>query len=246
MYYVLAPKAGQVFVHGTVMPHSGFAVNPDWITSLLAAGKMEYDDCFQEVVRTGKNLLRVLPTLTRYREEMEKVQLRALQCCCEQQLAPLRRPPRRIVEVEQWLSEYDRPAMRYKFLVLEGPTSVGKSQYVRSLAKPGRVFEADCSGHCAEPDLRGFSVLHHDVLFFDEASADMVLQNKKLFQAGNAWVQMARSSTNCHSYQVWAWKVKMVICSNRWSIEVANLPSVDASWLLGNSVHVKVNEPLWV
>jgi hypothetical protein len=84
------------------------------------------------------------------------------------------------------------------------------------------------------------------VLFFDEASAEMVLQNKKLFQAGNSWVQMARSSTNCHSYQIWAWKVKMVICSNRWGIEVANLPSVDANWLLGNSVHVKVNEPLWV
>jgi len=246
LYYVLCPKMGQVFAKGSVEPHSGFSVNPDWITSLLAANKIKYDDAFRECVRTGKHLLRVLPGMARYKEEMDKLQLLEMQQECEQQMQALRRPARRIDEIDRWLALYDAPAMRYKFLVLEGPTSVGKSQFVRSLTAAGRTYEADCSGQCLEPDLRGFSKLTHDVLFFDEASAELVLANKKLFQASSSVVQMARSSTNCHSYQVWAWRIKMVVCSNRWSYELDQLPHVDPSWLIENSVHVKVTEPLWV
>jgi hypothetical protein len=207
---------------------------------------MEFKDAFTETVRTGRNLLRMLPTLTKYRDEMENVRLSELQRECERQLQALRRPPRRIPEVDEWLRAYSKPAMRYKFLVLEGPSSVGKSQFVKTLSPTGRIFEADCSGPCREPDVRGFSVLLHDILFFDEASAELVLANKKLFQAGSSWVQMARSSTNCHSYRIWAWRVKMVVCSNRWTIELAALPHADASWLTTNSVHVQVSAPLWV
>ena len=41
------------------------------------------------------------------------------------------------------------------------------------------------------------------------------------------------------------WAKRLVVSSNRWSIESAQLPGADRDWLAANSVHIMVNEPLW-
>ena len=135
--------------------------------------------------------------------------------------------------------------MRYKFLVLEVPSSMGKTQFSSSLSPSKCCLELDCAGSTS-PDLRLFDALRHDTVLFDEASAALVLANKKLFQASASYVSLASSGTNCHAYQVWMWAKRLIVSSNRWSLELAQVPSADRDWLVANSVHVKVNEPLWV
>ena len=83
------------------------------------------------------------------------------------------------------------------------------------------------------------------MVLFDEGSAAMVLKQKKLFQASASWVTCGSSSTNCHAYQVWMHRVRLIISSNRWGMELRNLPRADAEWLVVNSVFVYVDSPLW-
>ena len=108
------------------------------------------------------------------------------------------------------------------------------------------MFETNCA-NCPEPELRDFDPLVHQLILFDEASAQMVIRQKKLFQAPACMVEMACSNTNCHSYKVLLSGIRMVICSNGWSEEVAAMPSqADRDWLADNSYIVDVKgEPMW-
>eukprot|EP00975_Prorocentrum_lima_P066030 12906868-Prorocentrum_lima.AAC.1 len=53
--------------------------------------------------------------------------------------------------------------LRQAFLVLEGPTRTGKSQWVRLFAhtERGTVYEVDCSGDIERPDLRDLKFGKH-------------------------------------------------------------------------------------
>jgi hypothetical protein len=81
---------------------------------------------------------------------------------------------------------------------------------------------------------------------FDEASVQMVLKNRKLFQAPNALVTLGTSPTNRDAYSVCLNDTLLVICSNSWKLQVSLTPSVDAEWIRKNQVYVDVSEPLWV
>jgi hypothetical protein len=128
---------------------------------------------------------------------------------------------------------------------LEGPSCVGKTQFSSSLSPSNKFLKVDCSG-CVEPDLRRYDALLHDVILFDEATCELVLRCKKLFQASLSTVILASSGTNCHSYQVWVCRKQLIVCSNRWSLELAQLSNPDKKWLVANSVHVAVTSPLWI
>ena len=168
--------------------------------------------------------------------------IEAVRATLRQQIKPRRFVP----EVEQvWLVEQRQMRKRQRFLVLEGPSCTGKTVYATTLAEVGRTLELNCAS-TVEPDLRAFRPDLHTCVVFDEASCEMVLRCKKLFQAPDQWVSMSHSQTNCHSYQVWMHGCMLIVCSNRWSQELTRLSECDRSWLVQNSVHVQVDSPLWV
>ena len=80
----------------------------------------------------------------------------------------------------------------------------------------------------------------------DEGSARMVLDNKKLFQAGPNWVTLCSSKTNMLAYKIWPHRVRIIITSNRWQRDLSQLDSEDADWLRDNSVYLRVDTPLWL
>ena len=138
--------------------------------------------------------------------------------------------------VEDFNKQYDIIKARYKFLVIEGQSMTGKTYFTKWLTgDPDRVFETNCAS-CPEPDLRDFKGLYHQVILFDEASPQMVLAQKKLFQAPPCFVELGCSSTNCHSYKVLVSGIRLVICSNGWTESVAAMKSqADKDWLHENS-----------
>ena len=77
--------------------------------------------------------------------------------------------------------------------------------------------------------MRRFNPLVHEVVLLDECPARITLKCRKLLQAGNADVEMAGSTTNCHGYTVYGHCVKFVICSNRWEEELGELPAADSA-----------------
>ena len=82
-------------------------------------------------------------------------------------------------------------------------------------------------------------------MLFDEIRAGIVARQRKLFQACAAEVQLGCSATNCHSYTVFLFRVKLVLCSNGWAAPMQELPEEDQAWLRENMVCVAVQEPLW-
>ena len=149
--------------------------------------------------------------------------------------------------VQEWMRCFCECRDRYPFLVIEGPSKLGKSQFARQLT--GRIEEC-CELNCIstpEPDVRLFKPHQHTIILFDEAPVKLVLAHKKLFQAPACWLELGSSTTNCHSYRAWVHRTRMVICSNTWSLELARLlHEADRQWVLQNSRHLCVNEPMWV
>ena len=148
-------------------------------------------------------------------------------------------------DVKEWLESFNKKKYRYKFLVLEGPSMVGKTAYAESLSPGGALFHCDCAS-AVEPDLREYSADRSDSILFDEASVDLVLRCKRLFQAPPIEVCLGMSATNCMAYKVNVYRKRLTIASNRWSLEVAAAKKCDADWISDNSVHIKVERPLWV
>ena len=95
--------------------------------------------------------------------------------------------------------------------------------------------------------MRDFDRDLHEIICFDEASADMVIQNKKVFQAGLDICKLATSATNVNAYSVLMHRKKLVVCSNKWMKQVNAMTSVeDKEWLFDNSVYVYIDSKLYV
>ena len=64
--------------------------------------------------------------------------------------------------VEQWKSQWDESLRaRRKFLVIEGPTSIGKSHFCLALCGHNKTLHVDCSKG-GEPDLRAYDHTAHE------------------------------------------------------------------------------------
>ena len=122
----------------------------------------------------------------------------------------------------------------------------GKTVFARHLlGEPHRALETNCAA-CPEPDLRRFKPFHHEVIVFDEASCNMVLQQRKLFQAPAVEVELGCSTTNCYRYRAFVSGVRMVICSNTWVQDAARLePLALQDWLRQNSFVLQISEPMF-
>ena len=96
-----------------------------------------------------------------------------------------------------------------------------------------------------EPNLKEYDHEQHDLILFDECSAQKVLLQKKLFQAPLSAVSLGQSTTGCFAYSVWVHAKLLVVASNVWHHDVHELRKADADWLAANSLVLDVREPLW-
>jgi hypothetical protein len=87
--------------------------------------------------------------------------------------------------------------LRYKFLVLEGPSAVGKSQFVRSMVRA--VFSnAVVQGNMRSPNSEAFRSYTTTCCSSTRQVWSWCYRTSFCFQADNSWVQIARSSTTVH------------------------------------------------
>ena len=87
-----------------------------------------------------------------------------------------------IPKVAAWVESRKTLLHRYKFLVLEGVSQVGKTSFARGFRGSAACLVADRSGDNT-PCLRLYDLARHHVLVFGEGKASMVLCQKQLFQA---------------------------------------------------------------
>ena len=244
-FYLQVPKIGAIRSVANIQPYSGYAVNTDWVYNWLAGRKITVETAKEVAFLACRNMKRHVEVLEAIHKEERH---RAL----EEEVLRLRlllrkesKPFRVIPAVTEWLNLYRFDQRRYPFLVLEGPSRMGKTAFAESLVEEGSCFNVDCSS-ATEPELRQFDSNRHRMLLFDEATPQLVIRSKRLFQSPSNWVRLGQSATNVNSYQVWAHKVPMVITSNTWSSEVARMPALDADWLRQNAIVIDVRAPLWL
>jgi hypothetical protein len=220
-------------------------VNPTWIMNLLQAEKLERDTARALLVQcVGAS--RHVRELDLHEAELEKVAVQTATLEAAQVLSSRLRPQKIFPEADAFCKQFETPEMRYKFLVLSGPSKVGKTAFARTLCERGLdTLEVNCASG-AEPDLRAYRLSKHGLILFDEIEAQQVAAQRKLFQAQAAAVQLGCSATNCHSYDVFVWRKRMVLCSNNWEASLSQLPVADQNWVNANSIVLTVTSPMWV
>ena len=246
LYYCQAAKVGRIRSWGTHEPFVGYGVNPLWIFGMVQSGKMVYANARADMCRIPNGLVRNLESLDKWHQEQNRAAIAKISLQFEQGAVGQIRPWKEYPLVKLWEEQYAQARLRYGFLVLDGPSRMGKTQYARNLSQaPGRVLELNMAG-CAKVDLRLYDPLVHDVLLFDECDPRAVLENKKLFQAGGAGISMQTSATNVHAFTVCVAEKKFVVCSNNWWCSVKALAWEDAEWLRANSYYLHVTSPMWL
>ena len=195
VYYLRCPKVGSVLSEGSLVPHVDFAAQPAWMWNLLAGGKMRAEAARQEFVRQARDLPRILGCQDKYVQEVAAAALAARMRMVHVDLAAARRPFRRLAVVEAWVELHAKTRWRCPFLVLTGPSCMGKARYALSLVGIGRALELSMA--CAvEPDLHAYDAGVHELILLDELSAAGVLRQKKLMQAPASMLGLGSSPTN--------------------------------------------------
>ena len=248
LFYVSAPKIGHVFDFGNV--HLSWSqVAPALVTKLFADGKISVENtklCYLNCVTNARFNIEQLQYVVDKRQELASE--RRMKVKKAAVMAEMKRR-RYIHEIEaDWLPglvNLNQP--RNKLVVLDGDSQMGKTSYARQLAeKEEYFFEADCCGKDF-PDINGLCNTKHRVALFDECSAQTVLKNKRLMQGNIFGGSIGNSATNKWSKRINTWGVGIVVATNNWEADVAELEKdEDKEWLAKNCIVVPVTEPLWV
>ena len=244
-FYVQVRKKSTLRQGANTHPFTDYLVNPEWVMNLWQMGKVSEEVARQVIISCKKNVPNLLRNHETVMREQNVFSLQHIVGRAHSLLEGQMQPVRTIPEVEAWKATFKETAFRYKFLVLDGPSQMGKTLFCRSLSPDQSAFvEVDCA-YVDMPDLKEFKSGIHRVVLCDEGSCDMVLRYKKLFQYSASYVTMGSSRTNCHASTIWAHGVMFVIASNKWRRQLEALEVEDAAWLAANSVYVPVTEPLW-
>jgi hypothetical protein len=240
-YYVQFPKQGQLSSWTNYEAFSSFQVNPRWITGYLQGQKISLADAQTEYLKAGCNIRANISNLNALDEYNQSAFIEGKMQEIEKLLMNKFTAWRPHAEVDRWLKHHEEMLTRYKLLVFCGLSNTGKTQFLKHVfGDPALVLEVNCA-NCQEPDIRAFHPIHHKGILLDEASIQLILNQKKLVQAGNAVVKLGQSATNCHSYSKWVWRVGFMVSSNTWMEEFEKMESeADKEWISSNCIVVNI------
>ena len=89
---------------------------------------------------------------------------------------------------------------------------------------------------------RGYDPGKHAYLLFDNVNhVDFVLNYRALFQANNDIHTLGDSRTGVYSYDVWLWRVPIVV-----TIDLSAAWDPAEAWIQANSVDVYLDRGCWV
>ena len=182
-YYLQVPKKGQVFSETNYRAFCAFNIAPDWISCLWQTNKISSTTASQEYLRAKKHVKAYLDNVDYHSKCERELAIAERKQAAMKALLPLQKKAIHLEVVETlFLSQFQRPMFRRKFLVLTGPSCLGKTIYASSLSSDiSKTLVVDC-GSAEQPDLRQLDPLFHETIVFDECRAWTVVNNRKIFQ----------------------------------------------------------------
>ena len=128
-FYCCAPKLGGVHQFSTREPFKDFLVNANWVLNLLQSGKITIESAKELVRQCCSGSVRCLKDIALVEASAEEACILTDMHKSEGALLAHQTLFRCLPEVDQWASQDLRTEWRYKFLVLDGPSKVGKTQF---------------------------------------------------------------------------------------------------------------------
>ena len=210
------------------------------------ANKITPDDAEKEFVRCVFNAKQNLENLTAMRHFIDdKARADAVKKLLELEPDIVFRAWKKYDEWNEWVEQQKLVKMRQDVAVLVGPTKTGKTEF--AMAQLGsKTLVVNCH-NVSEPNLRRFAGHHvHNNLILDEGGPKMLSLHRDLLQASKRDITLGHSSTNCYTYTVNLFRVRIVITSNEWYDELEKLSDKDQAWIRGNTVMIEIDSPTWV
>ena len=158
------------------------------------------------------------------------------------------RPFRVLSEVEEWKKnahELYGIEGRFKFLVLNGPSQVGKTRFAQSLYGASSTLVVSCQ-NVQVPNLRPYRRYEHKCIIYDEGSSKMVVNNKAIFQSNCDFVGLGQSVCNQHFYEIFLYGTPQVVCCNDWMKDIHERDEEAINWLNANAIVLQVTEKLYM
>ena len=241
-FYVWAWKEGTQFVDTSgYAPWRDYKVKGVWIDDLWSEHKLSHDVYldYAAEIRVGYVTRCKAVEAVKARERTQAMQRRRAEVARE--LAPLQSAFRADVmaSLMPWRNQYEARLPRYKFLVLMGASRTGKSTLARSLG--GTPFTQTVQS-AQSPDLRGYDPSLHSYIIFDNVNdMEFVLDHRALFQANNDVHTLGESRTGMYSYDVWIWKVPIIV-----TVDLSARWDRTEPWIRDNSMLVFLEGPSWI
>lgn len=243
-------KKGQLYKSSNKEPHVDFQVKADWVLRLFSGGKISYEVARMHIVRQVVRARVLIGDLDFVQEKWEKEQEHKERMQIMAKIAKKAKPFRVEEQVQAWSKQFDEGNLndRYKFLVLVGPSEMGKTRFVQAtcVKQMEEALILDCSDAVVPPLKGNFRRAIHKLVMFDEAHAEMIIRVKKLFQSSINPCTYGSSPTNAFVHTVWLHGVKLVVGTNVWDAELQSLKEEDRKWLQHNAFVIHVTKPLYV
>jgi hypothetical protein len=249
-YYCQCNKEGTLYQQTNYYKHEDFAVEQKWVISFWKVRKLTTERSVAEVKLARGSTISYLKELAKIEELEEEEYVRDEQQRIFALIEANRLPFRMILDVALWQRQYLEHVdggiwgkdSRFKFLVLTGPSSFGKTQYAKSLWGADSTLVVNCQ-NVLEPNLKSYSRRRHKAVIFDECSCSTILFSKVTFQASAEGTTLAQSQCQEHAYWRFLYGTPLIICCNDWLRGVKD--PEDFEWLRTNAITYNVTRPTW-
>ena len=250
-YYCQCLKIGRLYGKTNHPKYEEFLVQQKWVIQLWQRRKLNHAGAKVEIVNARGHTASYLREIELIEQLELKIQIDIEKAIIDAMLAKAFKPSRFLEEVALWQLQYSREgpfslwgvASRFKFLVLTGPSSLGKTQFAKKLFGEHATLTVGCQ-NVSIPFLKDFIRGKHKAIIFDEISSPCIHNNKAIFQANNDIVLLGQTPSAEYIYRVFLYGVAMVCCCNDW-MEGITRGSAAEEWLLTNSIVYDCTTKMW-
>ena len=251
-FYCQCRKIGHVCGKSNYPKYEAYVVEQKWVIGLWQRRKLTHDHAKKEVIDARGHTASYLKEIETIEALEDNLAIELEKTCIDAELSGAFKPFRFVPEVCLWRLQYGRDTIyglwgkdsRFKFLVLTGPSCMGKTQYAKSLFGVSNTLVVPCQG-VTNPSLKEYKRKQHKAILFDEISSECIHNNKAIFQANNDKVVLGQSPTMRDVYTVFLYGVACIVCCNDW-LENIKRGSLEEEWLLANSIVYDCTEKMWV
>ena len=248
-FYLQYKKVGMLHSRTNYAKHTDFHVAARWIMNNWKSRKLTYEHARLEVIAGRDRVKNTLAELdfqhSLHVKETQQARQAHVKFLLRGNLLEFRaRPP----EVQQWEAQYHErnfgKLSRYKPLILDGPTRLGKTMWATSFFGTACTLVLQCQG-VSEPSLHAIrnDSQAYKCIVFDEGCWQLVHDHKMLFQAGQELVTVCQSPTNQSAYDVFVYALPMIVCSNQFYKDIEEHAE---AYLRENVFYLYVSEKCYV